>query len=92
MNLPQLSNPAVEKLDTFDTDAEGEGVSTSPIGTEIRFNGRRRLCVDFDTLTTGQKFWRNSRDADEDCLTRTERPLSRCRMWRGRPVWIYPES
>lgn len=79
-------NPeTLEFLADFDT---GEGASTPPStpGTRIRHGGRTRMCVHFSNLPEGQIFFVNPRD--ENHLTRSARPLSRCPRFANTFVWV----
>lgn len=81
-----LNQRVLDDMHRFDTD---ESDNPTPIGTSIRVGRTRRLCVLFDTLEPGTHFWMEPRDNDDNHLTRSERPLSRCgSRFRGRPVWI----
>ena len=80
----------VELLDAlaeFDTGAEVPAqVDDSPQGTQIRHDGRTRMCVAFENVVEGQRFYVNPRD--DRYRTRTSRPLSRCPRFANTLVWV----
>ena len=61
-------------------------VHDSPEGTQIRHGGRTWMCVPFENVVEGQRFYVNP--SDDRYRTRTSRPLSRCPRFANTLVWV----